>query len=150
MQNDLIRKTASLMSEQTQAYARLESAANQLSAALLCGEPSQIESSTRAGEIELLRMRSRLLEITSALTKFAETRQAQTEKMPLDAEARERFEASAKLLLEAAKQFQTLAVRAKNLALGGSSFAVACIQMCGVPPTTYRAPVLKYAEGATR
>lgn len=135
------------MSEQTAAYAQLESAARQLSAALLSGEPNTIETLTRSGEIELLRMRSRLLEITSALTSFAELRANQTAKTPLDATAREQFEAAAKNLLESARQFQTVAAGAKNLALGGSSFATACIQMCGVPPTTYRAPVLKYGAG---
>jgi len=150
MQDDLIRKVAELMSEQSAAYARLESASNQLSAALLRGEPPTIEALTRVGDTELMRMRARLLEITGALTTFAEVRATQTEKKQLDAAAREQFEAAAKNLLEAARKFQKLAVRIKNLALGGSSYSTACIQMCGVPPTTYRAPVLKPAEGATR
>ncbi len=150
MQDDLIRKVAVLMSEQAAAYTRLESATNQLAGALLRGEPHTVEVLTRAGETELLRMRSRLLEITSALTNFAELRAAQTEKISLDGAAREQFEAAAKSLLEVARQFQKLALRAKNLALSGSSFATACIQMCGVPPSTYRAPVLKYSEGAGR
>jgi hypothetical protein len=114
------------------------------------GEPNSIESLTRAGESELLRMRSRLLEITSALTKFSEMRAGQTEKTSLAPDVREQFEASAKMLLEAARSFQKVAVRASSLAVGGSSFSTACIQMCGVPPTTYRAPVLRYAEGAGR
>lgn len=151
MHDELIRKVAGMMSEQTAAYTRLESAAAQLSAALVRGEPSAVESLSKAGETELLRMRARLLEITSALTVFAESRAAQAEKSPLDAESREKFEAAAKKLLEAAKRFQKISSKASNLALGGSSFAAACVQMCGVPPTTYRAPVLKYAEGgATR
>ncbi len=151
MQDQLIVKVAVLMSEQSAAYARLESATNQLSAALLRGEPPTIEALTRTGDAELLRMRSRLLEITAALTTFAELRAAQTEKRQLDATAREQFEAAAKNLLEAARKFQKLAVLIKNLALGGSSYSTACIQMCGVPPTTYRAPVLKMAaEGAAR
>jgi hypothetical protein len=150
MQDDLIRKVAVLMSEQAAAYTRLESATNQLSAALLRGDPNAVEVLTRAGETELLRMRSRLLEITTALTNFAELRAAQAEKISLDGAAREQFELAAKNLLEVARQFQKLALRAKNLALSGSSFATACIQMCGVPPTTYRAPILKYAEGAIR
>ena len=135
------------MTEQFEAYARLESATLQLSAVLTCGEPNGIESLTRAGESELLRMRSRLLEITSALTKFAEMRSNQTEKTPLAPEVREQFEAAAKKLLEVARNFQKVAGRVSSLAVGGSSFATACIQMCGVPPTTYRAPVLKYTEG---
>lgn len=150
MQDELIQKVAGLMTEQLNAYARLESATAQLSAVLVRGEPTVIESLTRAGETELLRMRSRLLEITSILTKFSELRAAQTEKIPLASEIREQFEEAAKNLLKAARKFQTVAVRASSLAVGGSSFSTACIQMCGIPPTTYRAPVLKYVEGATR
>lgn len=149
MHDELIRKVAEIMNEQTAAYIRLESAAAQLSASLVRGEISVIESLTKAGEAELMRMRARLLEITSALTVFAESRAAQTEKTPLDTDVREKFEVSAKTLLEAAKSFQKISLKASNLALSGSSFASACVQMCGVPPTTYRAPVLKYAEGGT-
>ncbi len=150
MQDDLIRKVANLMSEQTAAYSRLESATNQLSSVMMRGEPHVVETLSKAGEKELLSMRSRLLEITSALTDFAEIRARQTERIPLDNAAREHFEMSAKSLLEAAKSYQKTAGRASSLALGGSSFANACIQMCGLPPTTYRAPVLKYSEGALR
>lgn len=150
MHDELIRKVAELMHEQTAAYARLESAAEQLSAALVRGEPKTIESLTRAGETELTRMRARLLEITSALTGFAESRARENEKSSLDSAAREQFEAAAKKILEAAKNFQKISNKATNLARGGSSFASACVQMCGVPPTTYRAPVLKYSEGGMR
>jgi hypothetical protein len=148
MQDDLIQKVAVLMSEQLAAYERLESVTAQLNAALTRGEINSIESLTKAGDSELLRMRSRLLEITSALTKFSELRAAQTEKVPLSSNVREQFETAAKKLLEAARDFQKAAARASSLAIGGSSFATACIQMCGIPPTTYQAPVLKYAEGA--
>ncbi len=150
MQDDLIRKVANLMSEQTSAYTRLESATNQLSAVMMRGEPHAVEILTKAGEKELLTMRSRLLEITSALTAFAEIRAGQPEKIPLNSEARASFEKSAKDLLQSAKAFQKTAGRASSLALGGSSFATACIQMCGLPPTTYNKPVLKYAEGTMR
>lgn len=148
MQNEIIRKVADLMSEQAAAYARLSSAAEQLCVALVRGEPGVVESLSRAGEKQLLRMRSRLLEITSALTKFAESRAAEAEKTALDAETRECFDASAKNLIEAARAFQKISSKATNLALGGSSFASACVQMCGAVPMTYRAPVLKRAEGA--
>ncbi len=144
MQNDLICRVAGLMTEQSAAYSRLESAAQQLTAALVSGESSRIESLTKAGETELLRMRSRLLEITSALTNFAEIRANQTDRTTLDPNAREQFDVAAKKLLENARSFQKIARRATSLALGGSSFSTACIQMCGVPPTTYRAPVLRY------
>src|SRR5688572_15970523 len=109
MQDDLIRKVANLMSEQTAAYTRLESATNQLSAVMMRGEPVAVESLTKAGERELLTMRSRLLEITSALTQFAEIRAQQTEKTPLNSQARELFEKSAKDLLQSAKAFQKTA-----------------------------------------
>ena len=148
MQDDLIQKVAGLMNEQLQGYGRLESATAQLCAAMTRGETEGIESLSKAGESELLRMRSRLLEITSALTKFAELRAAQAEKIPLAADVREQFESAAKKLLEAARNFQKVSGQASSLAIGGSSFATACIQMCGIPPTTYQAPVLKYAEGA--
>lgn len=150
MQDDLIRKVAGLMSEQSSAYKSIESATAQLSAAMLRGEPSIIEILSKEGEKELSRMRSRLLEITTVLTEFAEVRGSQTEKSPLDQQAREQFEAGAKSLLESAKSFQKTAERASSLAVGGSSFANACIQMCGVPPTTYRAPFLKYSDGGAK
>lgn len=150
MQDELIKKVAALMAEQTSAYSRLESATTQLSAVMMRGESSSVESLSKAGEKELLGMRSRLLEITSDLTRFAEIRAKEPERSPLDPAAREHFESSAKALVEAAKSFQRTAGRASSLALGGISFANACIQMCGLPPTTYRAPVLKYAEGAGR
>lgn len=146
MHDDLIRKVAELMTEQTASYTRLESATAQLAAALAKNDPQAIESLTRAGESELLRMRVRLVEITSALTKFAEIRAAQEEKVALDPQAREEFETAAKNLLELAREFRKICDRASNLARGGSSFSSACIQMCGVPPSTYRAPVLRYSE----
>ena len=150
MHDELIRKVADLMSEESSAYERLESAVNQLSTALIHGEANTVESLTRAGETELMRMRSRLLDITSTLTTFAELRMQETEKSPLNAEAREQFEIAAKRLIEVAKSFQKLSSKAASLALGGSSFSSACVQMCGVPPMTYRAPVLKYYDGGLR
>ncbi len=135
------------MTDQHEAFARLELATAELSSAMVGGEPAVIESLARAGESELSRMRSILLKITSALTDFAEMRASQTEKLPLDPNIRNDFERSAKQLLEAGYQFQRLCRRASSLAVGGSSYATACIQMCGVPPTTYRAPVLRYADG---
>ena len=138
------------MGEQTSAYSRLESATAQLSTVMMQGEPAAVETLSKAGEKELLKMRSRLLEITSALTEFAELRGRQTEKEPLNPEAREQFENSAKSLLAAAKSYQRTAGRASSLALGGASFAKPCIQKCRLPPTTYKAAVLKYAEGAQK
>lgn len=147
MQDDLIQKIAKLMTEQSASYTSLESLTTQLIAALTRCEPTSIESLSRTGESELFRMRSRLLEITSCLTGFAEIRAGQTDLVPLEKETREQFESSANSLLDAARKFEILVRRAASLAHGGSSFAAASIQMCGVPPTTYRAPVLKYHRG---
>jgi hypothetical protein len=149
MQNELIEKVANLMSDQTSAYARLQSATSQLAAALTQGEPEKIESITRTGETELMRMRSRLLEMISALTAFSEMRAGEAEKTQLDRTIREQFDTAAKQLIESARGFQAIAGRCASLAMGGSSFSTACLQHAGVPATTYRAPVLKYAEGVT-
>jgi hypothetical protein len=150
MQDEIIRNVAQLMTEQTAAYASLQSLTTQLIAALTRCEPGQIETFSRAGETEMFRMRARLLEITSALTDFASTRANQAEPLPLDADARSKFESSVSELLETARRFEKVAGRAANLSHSGSSFANAGIQMCGVPPTTYRAPVLKYSKGGLR
>ena len=120
MQNELVRKVTNLMSEQAAAYARLESATNQLTASLVRGEPGNIETLSRAGESELLRMRSRLVEITSTLTQFTEFRSSQTEKTPLESDLREQFEKTVQGLLEAAQNFRKVSARAASLALGGS------------------------------
>jgi hypothetical protein len=148
MQNELIKKVAALMDDQATAYSRLHSAANQLAAALMKGDPDNIESLSRAGETELLRMRARLLEMISALTEFSEMRASQEEKAPLEKTIREQFDMAAKQLLDAARSFQSVTNRCTSLALGGSAFSAACLQVCGVPPSTYHAPVLRYAEGA--
>lgn len=148
MHDELIRKVADLMSEQAAAYGRLEAATTLLSVALVGGKPDNIEALARTGESELLKMRSRLLQITAALTNFADSRARETEKSPLDSAAREAFEKAAKSLLEAAKKFERISHRTANLALGGSSFATTLIQTCGIRPSTYRAPFLRYAEAS--
>lgn len=150
MQDEIIRNVAQLMTEQTAAYASLESLTTQLIGALTRCEAGQIESLSRAGETEMFRMRARLFEITSALTEFTAMRARQTDAQPLDADAREKFETSVDALLDTARTFEKLAGRAASLALSGSTFATAGIQTCGVPPTTYRAPVLKYSKGVAR
>ena len=143
MQDELVRKVAKLMQEQAAAYGCLEAATKHLAAALARGASDSIESLTRTGDSELLRMRSRLLQITAALNSFAESRAANAQNAPIGAEAKNEFETAAKDLLEAARSFQTISGRAGNLALSGSSFATACIQVCGVPPQTYRAPAIR-------
>ena len=140
------------MREQAAAYRRLETATAQLSAALVRGAAGTIESLTRAGEGELLRMRSRLLQITAGLTAFAESRAQNSEKSgapALSSAARGEFETAAAELLDAARAFERVSLRASVLARGGSSFATACIQVCGVSPQTYRAPATRgYTENA--
>lgn len=137
------------MAEQTAAYSSLHSLTSQLIAALTRCEPASIETLSRSGEKELFRMRARLLEITTALTEFGRMRETFADLPRLDTTAREEFEKEANLLIEGARGFQKIASRAASLSLGGSSFASAAIQMCGIPPTTYSAPVLKYSKGAT-
>lgn len=149
MQEELIRKIADMMMAQSSAYASLESLTLQLVSALTRCEAHEVEALTRAGESALFRMRSRLLEITSALTLFAESRVDQTEPTGLDAQTRELFESAANGLIDCARRYEKIGGRASSLALAGSSFAAAGIQTCGVPPTTYNAPVLNYSKGAT-
>ncbi|MEP6900292.1 MAG: hypothetical protein ABJA66_01000, partial [Actinomycetota bacterium] len=68
MQEDLIKKIANLMTEQATAFTSLDSLTKQLIVALVRSEPNNIESLSRTGETELMRMRARLLEITTTLT----------------------------------------------------------------------------------
>lgn len=148
MHDQLIRKIASLMAEQSAAYASLRSLTAQLVAALTRSEAAQIESLCRTGETETLRMRARLVDITTSLTEFGRIRAESAEPVTLDADARAQFEREANNLLDAARAYETVAGRAATLALGGSSFAAAAIQMCGVPASTYRAPVIRQTKGA--
>ncbi len=150
MQEDLIKKIANLMTEQATAFTSLDSLTKQLISALIRSEPNNIESLSRAGETELMRMRSRLLEITTALSSFSEINRQENYQSKIGTEIREKFEAAANVLLEAARNYQKTSKRTENLAHSGSSFATACIQVCGVPPTTYRAPVLKSSTGGVR
>ena len=148
MQNELIKKIAGMMVEQSCAYSSLEALTVQLVSALTRCEPNEIENLSRAGETALFKLRSRLLEITTGLTEFAESRVRDAESPGLDADVRETFESAANGLIESARKYEKLSGRASSLSLAGSSFAVAGIQICGVPPSTYNAPVLKYSRGA--
>ncbi|MBS1792356.1 MAG: hypothetical protein JSS81_00800 [Acidobacteria bacterium] len=147
MKEELVKKIATLMTEQTAAFKSLESLTKQLISALIRNEPNNIESLSRAGDTELMRMRSRLLEITTSLTNFSELNRQDATRSQLSSDVRSEFETAAQKMLEAAREYQKLSKRTENLALGGSSFATACIQFCGIPATTYRPPVLKYATG---
>ena len=149
MSDELIQQAAKLMQEQAGAFARLDTACAHLSAALVSGEPRQIESLTRAGEGEMLKMRSRLLRLMSSLTAFADARAAKTEGGQLSAESRELFETASAELLRAATGFARTQERCAVLANSGSTLASACIQMCGAQPTTYRAPYARRGEAGT-
>ena len=143
MPDSLITRAAALMQEQAAAYTRLDAACVHLAAALVRGVPEQIESLTRAGESELLRMRSRLFEITMTLSLFADKRAAANEanrSASVTPEARTAFESASAELLAAAHAFERTQARTAAIAVSGSTFAAACLETCGVPPMTYRAP----------
>jgi hypothetical protein len=149
----LISKAADLMREQSLAYGRIDAVSKQLSGALVSGSPEIIGSLVRAGESELLRMRSRLVQIISALTAFADARAAahgnppDSTAQPLDPQVRTLFETASNELMRAARDFQRTRRTASSLSISGSSYATAFIETCGVPPMTYRAPYSRRGEG---
>ena len=150
MTDDLIYKAASLMEEQVRDYARLEASCERLSTALISGDASSIELMTRAGETELLQMRARLVRIIQALTAFADARAGAAENNPphpLSPEARAKFETASNDLMSAANEFQRTRSRIAALTTSGGTFATACIEFCGLKPTTYQGP---YARGEAR
>lgn len=147
MSDELIQQTAALMREQTLAYRQLNSACEHLAAALIRDTPETIEPWTRAGEAELLKMRARLVRIMGALGNFADARVAAPESCKLSAETRAAFAAASNEMLQAARDFQRTRERAAALATNGAAFAAVCIEMCGVQPTTYRAPYSRRGEG---
>jgi hypothetical protein len=146
MSDELIHQAAELMREQTAAYRRLDAVCGQLAASLVREAPEVIEPLVRAGESELLKMRSRLVRIMGALTAFAEARAAGPEATALSAETRTSFAAASQDLLQAAGDFQRTQQRAVALATNGAAFAAVGIEMCGVHPTTYRAPYTRPGE----
>jgi hypothetical protein len=146
MLTELIDRAAELMREQAAAYARLDSLCNQLVAALVRGAPETVESLTRAGESEMLKMRARLVQITATLTSFAEARAKSPDTGSISNEVRSKFEIASQELLQAARKFQVNQSRAAALAANGASFVTACIETCGVPPTTYRAPYARRGD----
>jgi hypothetical protein len=145
MADDLIRQAAQMMREQAGAYRRLEAACAQLASALTNGSAETISALVRAGETELLSMRSRLVRLMSALTAFADSRLQSA--APISAEARTAFAEASGELMEAASDFQRIQRRAAALANNGSVFATISIEMCGIPPVTYRAPYARRGEG---
>jgi hypothetical protein len=134
------------MEEQARGYAQLERSCAELCEALIKGEPVAIESMTRSGENELFPMRARLVRIVRSLTIFAEARALAPETSALSSETRAAFEAASDSLLQAARNFQRTRARAAALTTSGATFATACIEVCGIPPTTYRGPYARTAE----
>lgn len=144
----LIQKSIGLMREQAAAYASLGRLTEQLQGALVGSATTRVESLTRAGEAELSRMRARLVAIMSQLTAFADTRSEDPEQNRISAEARTAFESASAELNEAARLFLRVQRPAAALAVGGTTYAAACIESCGVSPVTYRAPYSRQKEGS--
>lgn len=134
----LVLQAAELMNQQAEAYDRLSTLTEQLAAALVQGAPAPVESATRLGESELLRLRARLAQIIAVLGRFADARAASPDRGPIATETRSEFERASARLMTAANEFQRIRQRAAALAAGGSMVATACIEQCGVAPTTYR------------
>lgn len=147
MSDELIVKAAALMREQADAYTRAEAACSLLNETMALGEAASVAAQVRAAEGELLRMRSRLVQLMGALTAFSEGRATAPERHTLTPESRADFEGASGELLRAARAFRRTQERAAALANGGATFAAACIQQCGVRPTTYRAPYARRSEG---
>ena len=147
MSDELIQQTATLMREQTLAYRQLKSVCEHLAGALIREAPEAIEPWTRAGETELLKMRARLVRIMGALGTFADARAKSPETCQLSTDTRAAFAAASNEMLQAAQDFQRTRERAAALATNGAAFAAVCIEMCGVTPTTYRAPYSRRGEG---
>jgi hypothetical protein len=146
MTDDLIREATQLMNEQAGDYALLNHACEELCQALTHGQPAAISLLTRGGEAELFKMRARLVRIVRTLTAFADARAAHPESSSISPDVRVDFEAASGNLLRAARQFQRIRERAAALTLGGSTFATACIQVCGIKPTTYKGPYARNGE----
>jgi hypothetical protein len=138
--------TTKLMEEQARGYVQLEISCTELCEALIHGQPAAIEALTRNGENELFPMRARLVRIVRSLTIFAEARALAPLTSSLSPEARAAFETASNSLLQAAKNFQRTRARAAALTTSGATFATACIEVCGIPPSTYRGPYARNAE----
>ncbi len=155
--DEILARVAHQMREQQQGYARLESIARNLSAQLVGGTPEAIEIVVKAGDAELLKMRSRLFEIMNSLTAFAEARRTNANATmdesaataTLSHERRAEFETASNALLNHAREFARLARQISALARNGSSFTSAHIEFYGIQPTTYRAPYAPNTRGTT-
>ncbi len=142
----LVADATRLMNEQAADFGKLEAACQRLSQALTQGEPSTIDALTRVGEVELLQMRARLVRIIQSLTSFAQARAAAPEAHKLTTEERAEFESASNELLNAARKFQRTRERAVALTTHGSTFATACIEFCGIQPSTYNGPYSRSGE----
>jgi len=147
MPDKVINRATDLMIEQAASYRRLDSLCNHLAGALVRGELEQVESFTRAGEKELLGLRARLAQLTSALSSFAALRAAAPDQTPVSRDVRARFESASNELISVARDFQRTHARAASLAINGVAFSGAVIEMCGVQPTTYNAPYVRRGDG---
>jgi hypothetical protein len=141
-----ILETTRLMEEQARSYVQLDLSCTKLCEALIHGEPAAIEAMTRNSENELFPMRARLVRIVRSLTIFAEARALAPETSSLSPEVRAAFEVASNTLLQAARDFQRTGARTAALTTSGATFATACIEVCGIPPTTYRGPYARNAE----
>jgi hypothetical protein len=146
MAGGLIYRASELMQQQAAAYRRFNLICERLAAALIRGDLEQIEALTRSGEGELLGLRSRLAQLTSTLTSFAARRSSAADCSPVSPEARAAFESASNELMMRARAFQQTRARVAALATNGVAFATACIEMCGVQPTTYSAPYVRRAD----
>jgi hypothetical protein len=141
-----IRATTKLMEDQARDYVLLDRSCSELCEALIQGDATLIGSMTHNGEAKLLPMRARLVKIVRELTIFAEARALAPEVTSLSPSVRAAFEAASNSLLKSAAQFQRTRARAAALTTSGSTFATACIEVCGIPPTTYRGPYARNPE----
>ncbi len=144
--DDLINEAARLMNEQAADYERLQAACGRLAQVLIEGEPAVIEAATRVGESQLLQMRARMVRIIRTLTSFAEARARDSENSSLSPETRSAFESASTELMTKAREFQLTRQRTAALTSSGATFATACIEMCGIQPTTYSAPYARNGE----
>jgi hypothetical protein len=146
MIEDPIREVTKLMKEQAGDFARLNRSCINLCNAMTGSDPSTIESLTRVGEMILLEMRARLVRIIRVLTSFAESKASAGSDQVLDKDTRAAFEAGSRELLQAAEAFHATRNRAAALTTFGSTFAAACIEVCGIKPSTYNGPYARNGE----
>lgn len=150
MADELIRQATELMREQTRAYQRLSQDCEELRGSLTCGVPERIAVLVRAGETELNGMRARLIRLMSALAEFAGTRTEsagqEAAANSLSAEVRAAFATASNELAQTAREFQRAHQRTSTLANNGAIFVSTAIELCGIPPITYRAPYARFRD----